>query len=161
MSTFLICGLWHGAAWTFVAWGAYWGLLLILYALLKPLLRKIPEPKNALSQKLWFILRVIFFFQLTCAGWLVFKAESLSQIRAMAQGLVLNFIPIPCGDMCAKVFFYSFPLLMIQFFQYSKNDLMIVLKFNIWTRAIIYFTLFYLLLIFAVSGGKEFIYAKF
>jgi len=31
MVTFILCGLWHGAAWTFVAWGAYWGLLLILF----------------------------------------------------------------------------------------------------------------------------------
>jgi alginate O-acetyltransferase complex protein AlgI len=31
MATMALCGLWHGANWTFVAWGAYHGLLLALY----------------------------------------------------------------------------------------------------------------------------------
>ena len=30
MATFVISGLWHGASWNFILWGAYWGSLLLL-----------------------------------------------------------------------------------------------------------------------------------
>ncbi|MBE9529897.1 MAG: MBOAT family protein, partial [Proteobacteria bacterium] len=38
--TMLLCGLWHGAAWTFIVWGAYHALLQIIHKLLQPLLSK-------------------------------------------------------------------------------------------------------------------------
>ena len=37
MLTMVIGGLWHGAAWTFVAWGLYQGLLLVGHRLCEPL----------------------------------------------------------------------------------------------------------------------------
>jgi alginate O-acetyltransferase complex protein AlgI len=68
--TMLLGGLWHGAAWTFVIWGAYHGLLLILH-------RAVPWPawtgRAALRP-----LRVAFTFLLVCVGWVFFRAESLA-----------------------------------------------------------------------------------
>jgi D-alanyl-lipoteichoic acid acyltransferase DltB (MBOAT superfamily) len=50
--TMLLGGLWHGAAWTFVLWGMYHGLLLIAYRLVAPRLdeRPVPRPGAALMQ---------------------------------------------------------------------------------------------------------------
>ncbi len=64
---FLISGLWHGASWTFVVWGAYHGLFLILdrVFLLKLLGRagKIPA--------------IIFTFLATIVGWVLFRSETI------------------------------------------------------------------------------------
>ena len=67
-TVFLISGLWHGAAWTFVIWGAYHGALLILerWFLLK------------FYDKLPRLLRVLLIFVLVMIGWIFFRAESLS-----------------------------------------------------------------------------------
>ncbi len=63
----LLGGLWHGAAWTFIAWGAYHGLLLGSERLLgkKTIYQKLPGP-----------LKVILTFILVLIGWVFFRAET-------------------------------------------------------------------------------------
>ncbi len=63
MLTMLLGGLWHGANWTFVAWGAYHGLLLILDRLAGPLTARLPKP---LFRGLTFVLVIV--------GWVLFRA---------------------------------------------------------------------------------------
>jgi alginate O-acetyltransferase complex protein AlgI len=65
---FLISGLWHGAAWNFVIWGAFHGLFLILDRLF---LLKILE-------KIGRIPAMIFTFFITLIGWVFFRADTLS-----------------------------------------------------------------------------------
>lgn len=66
---FLLCGLWHGAAWTFVAWGAYHGALLVIERLgLGAWLEKWPRE----CRSLYTMLAVII-------GWVLFRATSLEQ----------------------------------------------------------------------------------
>lgn len=66
---FLLCGLWHGAAWTFVLWGAYHGLLLVLERLgLGRLLARTPR----LLQHGYALLAVI-------VGWVLFRAASVAE----------------------------------------------------------------------------------
>ncbi|HET6487142.1 MAG TPA: MBOAT family O-acyltransferase, partial [Spirochaetia bacterium] len=68
--TFLISGLWHGASWTFVIWGAYHGLLVSLERLL-PVLGRTPR---TLAMKL---VRGAMSFALVLVGWVFFRARSL------------------------------------------------------------------------------------
>lgn len=65
---FLISGLWHGAAWTFVAWGAYHGGLLVLERLF--LLRWYERMPRLLRTSLIFVLVMI--------GWVFFRADNFS-----------------------------------------------------------------------------------
>ncbi len=66
--TMLACGFWHGAAWTFVAWGAYQGLFMILerWFLLK-IYKKLPR-----------VLPVLITFLITLSGWVLFRAASFN-----------------------------------------------------------------------------------
>lgn len=65
---FLISGLWHGAAWTFVAWGAYHGIFLIL--------DKLGLQKGL--QKLGRIPAILITCLLVMIGWVIFRADTLS-----------------------------------------------------------------------------------
>lgn len=66
---FALCGLWHGASWTFLAWGLFHGLFLVLErAGLGRLLEKIPSP----FRRGYTLLAVM-------AGWVFFKSESFGQ----------------------------------------------------------------------------------
>jgi alginate O-acetyltransferase complex protein AlgI len=71
MVTFLLCGLWHGAAWNFILWGGYMGLFLILDRLF--LLR--------FMKKTGRIPRVIITFFILMFGWIIFRAENLDYIN--------------------------------------------------------------------------------
>ena len=67
---FFLCGLWHGAAWTFIVWGIYYGLLLALERLVVGrILAKLP-PLISLAYTLFLVL----------VGWIIFRAETFTQI---------------------------------------------------------------------------------
>lgn len=67
---FLISGLWHGASWNFVLWGAYHGLFLILDRLF---LLKVFE-------KLGSVVSTIITFLLVMIGWVIFRLEKMSDV---------------------------------------------------------------------------------
>jgi hypothetical protein len=73
MITFLASGLWHGASWNYVLWGAYHGVLLIVA-------RTVPSLPRRLKP-----LQVAGMFALTCAGWLIFRETELPQLIADFQ----------------------------------------------------------------------------
>ena len=74
---FLISGLWHGASWSFVLWGAFHGLFLILDRLfLLSFLQKIGD---------WFAIPFTFF--IVMLGWVVFKIEDIQAAGLYYQRL--------------------------------------------------------------------------
>jgi len=72
-TVFILSGFWHGAAWNFIAWGAYHGLFLILDRLF---LLRLYKKIGALS--------ILPTFLFTVIGWTLFRAESLSAALAYA-----------------------------------------------------------------------------
>ena len=73
MVVFFLCGLWHGASWTFVAWGVYHGLFL-LFEQFVPALKRMPS----LLGHAYTLIVVLF-------GWILFRAESFEQAIQMTQ----------------------------------------------------------------------------
>ncbi|MFA5828064.1 MAG: MBOAT family O-acyltransferase [Candidatus Shapirobacteria bacterium] len=65
---FTLCGLWHGASWTFVVWGLYHGVLLVIERILKNKFHY--EPKGIFS--------IILTFSLVSLGWIIFRSPTLS-----------------------------------------------------------------------------------
>ncbi|QDU72708.1 MBOAT family O-acyltransferase [Mucisphaera calidilacus] len=84
--TMILGGLWHGAAWNFVIWGAYHGAILCLFRVLhrsRPAPEPTdpnPQPPRTLRHNLGVAIGIAAFFQMTCYGWLLFRAESFEQI---------------------------------------------------------------------------------
>ncbi len=78
MATMLLGGLWHGAQWTFVLWGAWQGLFLALE-------RRFG--KNAPYGFLPRPLQVALTFAIVCGGWVIFRAVNLYQLRTMWLGM--------------------------------------------------------------------------
>lgn len=72
----LLTGMWHGAAWTFIFWGLYYGLLLLLERRFRSVLDKLPR-----------VLRHGYAMLAVIIGWVFFRADSLhsatSFLRAM------------------------------------------------------------------------------
>ena len=70
LATMLLGGLWHGAAWTFVAWGAFHGALLAAERALS--LRRVDRGGGAARGS--DLLRTLVTFHLVCLGWVLFRA---------------------------------------------------------------------------------------
>ena len=84
---FLLCGLWHGAAWTFVFWGAWHGGLLGLERLgLERRLQRLPA---AVGQA-YALLAVVW-------GWVLFRAEDLSQAGTFWAAMLGQGAPAAAG----------------------------------------------------------------
>lgn len=75
---FLLCGLWHGASWNFVIWGAHHGAFLIIErAWLGRLLKRLPV-----------ILSQVYAVLVVMLGWVWFRAETFDGAIQMFQGLI-------------------------------------------------------------------------
>ncbi len=159
--TMLLGGLWHGASWTFVVWGMYHGVLLIGYRIGSKVFTNFRCPEIVFLKKIWFILKVMFFFQLVCLGWLIFRAESMLQVAQMLSAIFKQPFSAGVAPLVKELIFFIFLLLVIQVIQYRRDDLLIVLKWKTMVRAIIYFICFYSFMFWGVEGGKEFVYFQF
>jgi len=89
MATFIICGLWHGASWTFVVWGFLNGVYIAFGILTK----NIREKFNRFTglNKLPFlhkIIQVCVTFLLVCIGWIFFKANSIGDAFYILRNLL-------------------------------------------------------------------------
>lgn len=74
----LLTGLWHGAAWNFILWGVYYAVLLLGEKFLwGRALKKLPAP----AQHLYALVLIV-------VGWVLFRAESLGQVRTYTAALL-------------------------------------------------------------------------
>jgi alginate O-acetyltransferase complex protein AlgI len=74
---FFLCGLWHGASWSFVVWGLYHGAFLVLERL----------GLGARLQRAWRPLRHAYLLLAVMVGWVFFRADTLPQALAFLQAL--------------------------------------------------------------------------
>jgi alginate O-acetyltransferase complex protein AlgI len=74
---FFLCGLWHGASWTFVVWGLYHGVFLVLERVgLAALVGALPKP-----------LRHAYAVLVVMGGWVIFRADTLGRAVAMLAAM--------------------------------------------------------------------------
>ena len=111
---FLVSGLWHGAAWTFVIWGALHGLYQIVGNLTyKPraaLLRTIGLSDRSTSVR---IVRRIVTFTLVCIAWVFFRAQSISDAFTLLARIFTS--PVSVSDGLAYMGFTTETLLLVIF----------------------------------------------
>ena len=77
MVVFLCSGLWHGASWSFVLWGAIHGALMILHRMLKNRIGRIPHG-----------VKVLFTFLIVNFTWMIFRSGSIGQLRESMRTLI-------------------------------------------------------------------------
>ena len=80
MIVFLLSGLWHGADWSFVAWGAYHGFLLVLLILLN----RNTKYEHVVAYDRWYpnlkeFGQMVLVFALATFGWMMFRADNITQ----------------------------------------------------------------------------------
>ena len=88
---FLVSGLWHGANWTFVVWGAIHGIYQIVGTLTKDarrgMLEKLGTSEDNPTVKWW---RRVSVFALVCFAWLFFRANSMADAAVLLDKLFVS-----------------------------------------------------------------------
>lgn len=89
MATMVIGGLWHGASWMYVIWGAWNGLLLVLH---KDLKNRFPRIAAFGEGTTWRrAINIFITFNLIAFGFMFFRSRSMEHVGAMADSIVNNF----------------------------------------------------------------------
>ncbi len=90
--TFLVSGLWHGASWTFIAWGLLHGTYLAVSVLYRPLQRRIHRTLRLTGSPILGLAQVALTFHLVCLGWIFFRAPTLGD-AVEATRLLVSRLP--------------------------------------------------------------------
>ena len=184
---FGVSGLWHGANWTFVCWGLYHGCLIVMYKLLHidtkdkrgirpPLAEdcsmKTQSPTQEGKRRRWLpiikdVCRVVVTFGLAVVGWVIFRAENISQAWDFVSRMFLTAFDDFHLRLGSISIFMTVLLLMIV--EYLQRDKVHVLQFSdnrlfrpVAVRWTIYLVLFAAIFYYSFNNvSQEFIYFQF
>lgn len=152
---FGLSGLWHGANWTYIVWGLYHGGLTALY-------RKSSRAQSAIRH----MVSVACTFVLVVLGWIVFRAESLSQavdycagIYTLQHGKGVGELELSKFQMVSTFAFIGMLICMERFTSGDAHPLMLTTKSR-FVRWSIYLILIMCMLIFP-GKSETFIYFQF
>ena len=88
--TMVLGGLWHGASWLFVIWGAWHGVLLIVHKVYR---RIFPVAKDDRPGIIRHFFHVLLTFHVVAAGWIFFRSPSLDIAGQILTQIFTNFRP--------------------------------------------------------------------
>lgn len=179
MITFLLSGLWHGANWTYVIWGAVHGVFQVIGDLLKPVYDKLGKAMNVNKESFstHFGKAFVTFF-LTTFAWIFFKAETVSDAFLFIKHLVTK--PDPWALFNGSLYNFGIDttdfhvlllgillLIVVDALRYVKKcDFgAILLREEFWFRMIILIVLIVMCVIYGAYGinfdSAQFIYFQF
>lgn len=158
IAVFLISGLWHGANWTFVLWGALHGLLLSFERFLG-LGRQV---KGMFS---WLRLcQVLIVFHLVTLAWIFFRANSVSDAFLLIENLFKfgpHTLPDPTGFRLNRAVQSILLLTSVEYFRGRLGRQFIVDKWPRTWRWLIYWLLIVILFLYGRFDSQSFIYFQF
>lgn len=155
---FLVSGLWHGAAWNYVFWGGFHGLLLAVYGLYDRYRGErtadVPfaRPRTLVAMTGTFVMVMI--------GWVLFRATSMDQIVGMLSRIGLS-VSDQTAAMAGELLFFVWPMILVELWQHFRRDLLIVLRWPQWVRTPLYAALLIAIFVYGVRTATEFLYFQF
>jgi alginate O-acetyltransferase complex protein AlgI len=168
MIVFLISGLWHGASWTFVIWGALHGLYFFIFLAMSQFVagrEKRPESKR--EGRLLLAAKIVITFCLVDFAWIFFRANSVSD----AAYVIKNMFSISWSEITQLFTSYFFGyrdgivvlLFMMAVGMISLRGSIIerISRWPIYIRWPVYYMFILTITIYAVPAGVQFIYRQF
>ena len=85
----LLCGLWHGAAWNFVIWGGYHGVLLSFHKFISKRTGSFPKLLPSLNKHFKIFVKILVTQYFIFLGWIMFRSGNLSDMIYCVNKYVL------------------------------------------------------------------------
>jgi len=166
---FVVSGLWHGAAWTFVFWGALHGGYLVLALVSSDLRDRLWARLKGLpaADALRNALAVVTTFHLVLFAWVFFRAETLREAITVIRGVVrwepaTEALSAPSGLWNFRLSLVAIAvLLVVDLVQSRWGGEKCLLRMPLPVRWAIYYAALFAILMFGEFGGEDFIYFQF
>ncbi len=162
--TFILLGLWHGASWNFVIYGAIQGIV-ICYELKTSKFRNVLNKKMPHIYPVFSVFRTYIIFSLSL---LFFRIEKFSDViyayKHMFDGIATTFKELNLGmnDHNIIVFFFAvFLMFLYEFFDAKKPLFDALFKKPKVIRWFVYYSLLLIIILFGVFDSGDFIYIQF
>jgi len=146
--TMLIAGLWHGAAWNFVIWGA-------VHALGRTVTREL-EATRFYNERVPKIVKQLFVFHIVCFGWIFFRAETFGKAAIILKGIFSFSLSDPRIPLVA--FLLSAGIWIYQYIYESGFRKYLELPS---VRIALMLSMLLYMVFFGTSGYEKFIYFQF
>ncbi len=162
---FLLSGLWHGANWTFIIWGALNGFYLVFAVVIsKPrekLLAVLGIDNNSSGMR---FIQIFSTFILSCFAWIFFRANNLDDAGHIVKAIFTNTGPVYSENpsmLIYSVFGILFLLLVEMKQEYYQGDFTLMHNKSWVVRNLSYTFLMIIILLIGVFDGGQFIYFQF
>lgn len=162
--TMVIGGLWHGASWLFVLWGAWHGLMLVLHKIYRKLIPA--QEHSGVKARLLHIANVIITFHIVAIGWVFFRADSLTVVGEMASQIFTQFHPEVLMQFVTGYPYVSIAVVIGYLLHYTPHNWSLTLQYNLEKSPLVAKAIIFALFIFFVlqvrsSQVVPFIYLQF
>ncbi len=172
--TMALGGLWHGASWNFLVWGAYHGLALITHREFQVLKQKFAVIDRTLETSLGRWFSIFLTFNAVCIGWVFFRIQDIGTAFSVAKRMV-TFRPITTSveahqflllkhdlPVIVPITLTMVAVLLLANFPWSKlNEKGILSKSPPWLRAVYCSVVIVAMLAFMPDNSAPFIYFQF
>jgi D-alanyl-lipoteichoic acid acyltransferase DltB (MBOAT superfamily) len=160
--TFSLCGLWHGANWTFVVWGCFNGLLFVPLILTnRHTVAKQSVAQDRAVPSLREAAEMLATFAMVLFGWVFFRSANLSS--AFGYFAQLSTTPYLALDYQRYVqpLLLSAGLMLIEWFQRERQHGLQMTRLPLLPRYAVYFALLVVMVEFGSREHVPFIYFQF
>jgi alginate O-acetyltransferase complex protein AlgI len=152
--TMLLGGLWHGANWTFVVWGAIHGGALAVE-------RKLTRGRQPSSLVIPKWIKRVFIFHLVCLSWIFFRATSLGAAWSMIKGVTTWSWRPEFPAACLFLALFSVPLFVLDIFLEKSGDEYICASASVQTRVAFGLACTVIIAFLGANQANAFIYFQF
>lgn len=159
----LLCGLWHGASWHFVLWGAYHAALMSLYYLWRTLRKRMGWAAVTRQIGPRMILSIAFTYVCTSLSCILFRAPSLAAVGQILRGMVGQHTPDALPDQWLLGVFWAMigGYIVVEFAQEYLDLNARARRLPWWVRTAGLAALAGLVLLAAVNNNTPYIYFQF
>ena len=159
--TFTLCGFWHGANWTFIAWGFLNALYYLPYVIAGKHKR---HTDTVAFGRFWpthrEVLQIFGTFTMTLFAWIFFRADSLQHAFGfIGQLLRSSWLEVPTVE--EEGLPYVLIVFVVEWLQRDKQHALQINKIPVWMRWTAYYAILTSILFFANTGHVPFIYFQF
>lgn len=166
--TMLISGIWHGANWTFIIWGALHGTYLIIENNLKPPVdRFFEKSQSKIISGFYQIFQIGFTFMLVCLGWIFFRADTITHaISILLKIFSRSLLSIPYIEGWKNSLATVMLILIFTFIEWlGKENQYAIEKLGLsWPRPVrwaLYSSIIFLIGMFMQTTETPFLYFRF
>lgn len=152
MIVFAISGLWHGADWTFIIWGAVNGLMLLPFVFFQ-------KKSSTNHARFRDIPKCILTFLIFALIFLSFRSPNIAHLQECINTLVHgSYLTLPMG---ITAFYYIIPFVIIEWLGRRQEFPIMTLNMPTILRWIIYWSLLFIIAFYGAKADIQYIYFQF